>query len=62
MDAKMQKNIAIVAAAAGSLLAVTAGAVYLGYLPTSEVSNLTSGELGSFSALLFVVAIVFYFA
>ncbi len=58
----MQKNIAIVAAAAGSLLAVTAGAVYLGYLPASEVSNLSSGEVGSFAALAFVVAIIFYFA
>ena len=59
---KNYAGVAAVAAAAGSILAVLSGAVYLGYLPSSYVGSLGFSTLGVLSAVAFVVAIVLYFA
>lgn len=56
MSAQMYHTLAIVFGILATVLIVLAVAVYLGYLPTSEVANLSDGELGVFAALSIIVA------
>lgn len=49
--------IAIILGIAASALIVLAVAVFYGYLPPSQVGNLTSGELGTFGFLAIVGAV-----
>ena len=54
---EMLRYLAIVFGVAASLLIVLAVAVQYGYLPATEVSNLTPGELGVFGTLFIVAAV-----